>query len=144
MSHSQMSQSLFCRHRHLLVFLFQLRIGNRLSPMILQPDMVQGERDGVQRLFPLRWLQLALPYRDAMPPHRRQSPLLLLIPFLVPANLRHPEVTVCLRYLAAITVYDFLFVIILLLPLEFLYSLLPFGDMEHSWLHDPATKCGLV
>ena len=101
MSHSQMSQSLFCRHRHLLVFLFQLRIGNRLSPMILQPDMVQGERDGVQRLFPLRWLQLALPYRDAMPAHLRQPPLFLFIPFLVPANLRHPEITIGSWNLAA-------------------------------------------
>ena len=112
MSHSQMSQSLFCRHRHLHVFLFHLRIRNspihltssvshQTSCVILQPDMVQGERYRVQRLFPLRWLQLALPYRDAMPAHLSQFALFFLITLLVPANLRHPELTIGSWNLAA-------------------------------------------
>ena len=85
----------------ILTFFIHLRIRNRLRSMILQPDMVQGERYRVQRLFPLRRLQLALPYRDAMPAHLSQPPLLLLVPLFVPPNLRHPELPVRLRNLAA-------------------------------------------
>ena len=85
----------------ILTFFIHLRIRNRLRSMILQPDMVQGERYRVQRLFPLRRLQLALPYRDAMPPHFSQFTLFLLITLLVPANLRHPELTIGSWNLAA-------------------------------------------
>ena len=64
--------------------------------------MVQRKGDGFQRLFPLLRPQLALPYRDAMPTHLHQLPLFLLIPFLISANLRHPELPVRLRNLTAL------------------------------------------
>ena len=69
--------------------------------MILQVDMVQGIGERFQRLFPFLWLQLTLPYRDAVPPHGCQPLLVLYIPFLVPANLVHPELPVRLRNLTA-------------------------------------------
>ena len=64
--------------------------------------MVQRERYRLQRFLTLRWLQLALPNCDAMPAHFCQLPLFLLVPFLVPANLRHPEVAIRIRNLAAL------------------------------------------
>ena len=33
----------FCRHRHLHILFFQLRIKSRFGSMILKPDMVQGK-----------------------------------------------------------------------------------------------------
>ena len=110
-----MSQSLLRRHRHLHVLLFRQLVITPLAlwrgvggeaSMILQPYMVQGERDGVQCFFTLRWFQLALPYRDTMPAHLCQPPLFFPIPFLVPANLRHPELPVRLRNLTALRVHN--------------------------------------
>ena len=69
---------------------------------ILQPYMVQRERYRLQRLLTPRWLQLTLPHRDAMPSHFRQLAQLFLIPLLVPAYLRHPELAVRLRNLATL------------------------------------------
>ena len=69
--------------------------------MVLQPDMVQRKGNSVQRLLPLRGLQFALPYRDAVPPHLRQPSLLLSVPLLVSSYLRHPELPVRLRNLTA-------------------------------------------
>ena len=74
--------------------------------VVLQPDMIQGEGDGVQRLFALLWLQLTFPDGDAMPSHLSQLALFLLIAFLVPSNLRHPELSIRLRYLAARTILN--------------------------------------
>ena len=68
--------------------------------------MVQGERYGVQRLFTLRRFQLAFPHRNTMPAHFSQFPLLLLISFLIPANLRYPELPVRLRDLAALRIHN--------------------------------------
>ena len=68
--------------------------------------MVQRKGDGFQRLFPLLRLQFALPYRDAMPTHLRQLALFLLVPFLISANLRHPELPVRLWNLAALRVHN--------------------------------------
>ena len=71
---------------------------------VLQPDVVQRECDGVQRLFTFRRLQLTLPYRDAMPAHCSQLTLFLFISFLVPANLRHPKLPIRLWNFAALRV----------------------------------------
>ena len=70
--------------------------------MIFQPDMVQGESYRVQCLLSLFGLQFTLPYRDAMPAHLSQLALFLLVTLFVPANLRHPELPVRLRNLAAL------------------------------------------
>ena len=67
----------------------------------MQPDMVQGKGYRVQRLFPLQRLQFAFPNGDAMPAHFSQFALFLLVTLLVPANLRHPEIPIRLRNLAA-------------------------------------------
>ena len=90
---------------------FLLRMRDAAHPMILQPDMVQRECNRVERLFALLRLQLALPHRDAVPPHLSQSALLLLVTFLVPANLRHPELTVRLRNLATLRILNTLYFI---------------------------------
>ena len=74
--------------------------------MVLQVDMVQGIGERFQRLFPFLWFQLALPYRDAVPPHGCQPLLVLYIPFLVPANLVHPELPVRLRNLTALRILN--------------------------------------
>ena len=68
--------------------------------------MVQGEGYRLQRILPLRWLQLALPNSDAMPAHLRQFPLFLLIALLVPPNLRHPELPVRLGNLTTLRVHN--------------------------------------
>ena len=74
--------------------------------MILQPDMVQREGNRVERFLTHRRFQLALPHRDAVPPHLSQSALLRLVALLVPADLRHPEVAVRLRNLAALRILN--------------------------------------
>ena len=99
----------FCCHWHLHVLFILLRIDSDTGLMVLQPDVVQGEGDRVQRFFTLRWFQFALPYRDAVPAHLRQLTLLLLVPFLVPPYLRHPEVAVRLRNLAALRISKYVF-----------------------------------
>ena len=108
------SSLLLCSHRHLQVLFLHLTFYiSLLTFPVLQEYMVQGERYRVQCLFALRWFQLALPYRDAMPPHLCQLPLLLLVPLLVPLNLCHPELPVRLRNLTALrtlNVYCFLFI----------------------------------
>ena len=63
--------------------------------------MVQCKSNRLQSLFALLWLQLALPNSDAVLAHSCQFLLLFFIPFLVPANLRHPELPVRLRNLTA-------------------------------------------
>ncbi len=70
--------------------------------MIHHPDMVQRERNRIQRLLTGLRLQFTLPYRDTMPPHFSQPALLLLITFLVPANLRHPELPIRIRNLTTL------------------------------------------
>ena len=74
--------------------------------VVLQPDMIQGEGDGVQRLFALLWLQLTFPDDDAMPTHFSQLAQFLLIAFLVSSDLRHPELSIRLRYLAALRILN--------------------------------------
>ena len=69
--------------------------------------MIQGKGYRIQSLFTLRWLQLAFPYGDAMPAHFSKFALLLLVSLLVPANLRHPEVMVRIRYLAALRTLNY-------------------------------------
>ena len=71
--------------------------------------MVQGIGERFHRLFPFLWFQLALPYRDAVPPHGCQPLLVLYIPFLVPANLVHPELPVRLRNLTALRIGKYVF-----------------------------------
>ena len=66
--------------------------------------MVQRERNRLQRFFTFRRLQFALPHRDAMPSHLCQPPLFLPVTFLVPADLRYPEVTIRIRNLATLGV----------------------------------------
>ena len=58
-----------------------------MSPMVLQPYMVQRERNRLQCFFTFRGLQFALPHCDAVPTHCRQFTLFLLVTFLVPTNL---------------------------------------------------------
>lgn len=69
--------------------------------MVLQPDVVQCEGYRLQRRLTLLGAQLALPYRDTVPSHLRQPPLLLLVALLVPAYLRHPKIPIRLRNLTA-------------------------------------------
>ena len=64
--------------------------------------MVQRKGYRLQRFFPFRRTQLTLPHRDAVPPHLSQLPLHLLVAFLIPYNLRHPELPIRLRNLAAL------------------------------------------
>ena len=77
--------------------------------MILQVDMVQGIGERFQRLFPLLRFQLALPYRDAVPTHCRQFPVILPVTLHVPADLRHPELPVRLRNLTALRILNHIF-----------------------------------
>ena len=72
--------------------------------MVLQPDMVERKSDGVKSHFTLLRLQFTFPYRYAMPSHFSQPLLLLLVAHLVPANLLHPEVAVCLRNLTTLRI----------------------------------------
>lgn len=51
----------------------------------------------------MRVLELAFPYRDAVPTHLCQLPLLFLIPFLIPLNLFLPEVRIRLRHPEVLT-----------------------------------------
>ena len=74
--------------------------------MVLQPDMIQSKCYRIESLFTLRWLQFALPHNNAMPTHCCQFLLFLFVAFLVPANLRHPEVAVCRGNLAAGRTHD--------------------------------------
>ena len=91
----------FCRHRTYRILFFQYRIIVCFGTMVLQPDMVERKSDGVKSHFTLLRLQFTFPYRYAMPSHFSQRLLLLLVAHLVPANLLHPEVAVCLRNLTA-------------------------------------------
>ena len=70
--------------------------------MVFHPDVVQRECYRLQRLFPFLGCQFALPYRNAVPAHSCQLALFLAVPFLVPPDLRHPELPVRLRNLAAL------------------------------------------
>ena len=90
----------FCCHWHLHILFILLWIGSNTCLMILKPYMVQRERNRVQSPFAFRRLQFALPYRDAMPTHFCQFELLFPVTFLVPADLRYPEVTIRIRNLA--------------------------------------------
>ena len=71
--------------------------------------MVQRERNRLQRLFTLRRFQVAFPHRDAMPAHRCQLLLFLLVTLLVPANLRYPELAIRLRNLATLRIGKYVF-----------------------------------
>ena len=64
--------------------------------------MVQRECNRLQRFFPFRRLQFALPHRNTMPAHLCQLALLLFVPLLVPSNLRYPKVSVRLGNLTAL------------------------------------------
>ena len=87
------------RSQHAVLFL-HLRIRS-VDDMILYPYMVQRKCQRLQRLLPHLRFQLTLPYRNAVPSHLCQTLLLLDIPLLVPPDLRHPELTIRLRNLAA-------------------------------------------
>ena len=69
----------FCCHRH-RCFLFYWFVWLRYR-VVLQPDMIQCKRYRIQRLLAFLRLQLALPYRDAMPAHLRQFALVAFIPY---------------------------------------------------------------
>ena len=73
--------------------------------------MVERKYDRIQRFLTLRRFQLTLPYRDTMPPHFSQLALLLLITLLIPTNLRHPELPIRIRNLAARTIHYSFFTI---------------------------------
>ena len=72
--------------------------------MILQPNLIQGEGQRLQRLLPDLRLQLTFPNSDAMPTHIRQHLLLLNIPLLISSDLRHPELPISLRNLATLRI----------------------------------------
>ena len=94
----------FCRHRTYRILFFQYRIIVSFGTMVLQPDMVERKSDGVKSHFTLLRLQFTFPYRYAMPSHFSQRLLLLLVAHLVPSNLLHPEVAVCLRNLTTLRI----------------------------------------
>ena len=91
---------LFCCFQHTILF---LQLGIRLANdgMLFQPDLIESIGQRLQCLFPFRWFQFALPDGNAMPTHLRQPLLRLNIPFLIPFDLRHPKLPICIRYLAA-------------------------------------------
>lgn len=65
--------------------------------MVFEENAVEGEGQALQRLFPLRILELALPNGDAVPAHSRQLLLLGPVPFSVSCNLLPPKISVGLR-----------------------------------------------
>lgn len=91
---------LFCCFQHTILF---LQLGIRLTndSMLFKPDLIKGECQRLQRLLPFRRLQFTLPNGDAMPTHLSQPLLSFNIPFLVPLDLRHPKLPICIWYLTA-------------------------------------------
>ena len=81
------------------IFFLQFGIWFADDNMLFQPDLIKRESQRFQCLLPFRWLQLTFPDGDAMPPHLSQSLLRLNIPLLVPLDLRHPKLPICIWYL---------------------------------------------
>jgi len=78
---------LFRCFQHAILFL-KLRIRLTNDGMFFKPNLIKGECQRLQCLFPFRWLQLTLPDGDAMPTHLSQPLLRLNIPLLVPKYFR--------------------------------------------------------
>ncbi len=102
----QLSASFLCCYQTVRILFFQLLIIHDFSPVILQPDAVQGKCYRIQGFFTPSRRQLAFPYRNGVPPHSSQFLFLFLVPFFVPSDLRHPEVPVGLGDLTTGRVLD--------------------------------------
>ena len=59
--------------------------------MVVEEYLVERERQRLKRLLPYGWLQLTLPYRDAMPSHLGKPLLLLAVALAVVLYLGLPE-----------------------------------------------------
>lgn len=64
--------------------------------MVIEKYAVEGEDKTFQRPLPLRFPELALPYRDAVPAHTCQLLLLFPVALFVAAYLFPPKFRICL------------------------------------------------
>ena len=71
--------------------------------MVIKEYAVEGEGKASESLITMRVLELAFPYRDAVPTHLCQSLLLLFVALFIPAYLLPPKFSVGLWQLKIFT-----------------------------------------